>query len=155
MNSYEIEINGELKPITTIKNLTGHKIEPYKIHADKSVPNFKIDYPERMLENEYYAIETFSSTGSGITSEGNDCSHFMIDYNKNYKDISLANKDKKYFEIIESKFSTLAFCNRWFNDYSIPNKVLKNLCATGIINKYPPLNDIKGNILYLLKIKVI
>lgn len=145
MNSYEIEINGELKPITTIKNLTGHKIEPYKIHADKSVPNFKIDYPERMLENEYYAIETFSSTGSGITTEGNDCSHFMIDYNKNYKDISLANKDKKYFEIIESKFSTLAFCNRWLNDYGIPNKVLKNLCATGIINKYPPLNDIKGS----------
>jgi len=147
MESYEIELNGKTIPIKTIKNLTGHQIEPYKIHAGKSVPNYKIDYPLRMEEGEYYAIETFASTGTGETKEMNDCSHYMIDYNTDYKNTSLAIKDRKCFDSILNKFSTLAFCNRWLEDYKIPkyNRFLKSLCSTGVIKKYPPLNDIKGS----------
>lgn len=147
MESYEIELNGKTIPIKSIKNLTGHQIDIYQIHGGKSVPNYKIDYPIRMLEGEYYAIETFSSTGSGITNEGSECSHYMIDYTTNYNDISLANKDRKCFDFIHKNFFTLAFCNRWLDFYDISkyNKILKNLCSTGIIKKYPPLYDIKGS----------
>ena len=147
MESYEIELGGKILPIKSIKNLTGHQIEPFKIHAGKSVPNYKIDYPLRMLEGEYYAIETFSSTGTGITKEVNDCSHYMIDYTIDYKNVSLAKKEKKCFELIEKNFSTLAFCNRWLDFYNIPkySTFLKTLCSAGVIKKYPPLNDIKGS----------
>lgn len=147
MESYEIELNGKILPIKTIKNLTGHQIEPYKIHAGKSVPNYKIDYPLRMKEGEYYAIETFSTTGTGETKEMSDCSHYMIDYNTDYKNIALAVKDRKCFDSILKTFSTLAFCNRWLEDYKIPkyNRYLKSLCSTGVIKKYPPLCDIKGS----------
>ena len=131
----------------SIKTLTGHQIEPFKIHAGKSVPNYKISYPERMLEGEYYAVETFASTGNGLTFEGPPCSHFMIDYTKDYKNISLAKKEKKIFAEIEQKFSTLAFCNRWLEEYNINKypKFLKTLASTGVIKKYPPLYDIKGS----------
>jgi methionyl aminopeptidase len=147
MESYEIELNNKTYQIKSIKTLTGHSIEPYKIHGDKSVPNFKINYPLRMKEGEYYAIETFSSTGSGMTKEMGDCSHYMIDYSKDYKNIPINKKDKKFLETIESKFSTLAFCNRWLDSYKIPkyDRHLKSLCSSGIVNKYPPLNDIKGS----------
>ena len=56
MESFEIELDNKIFPIKSIKTLTGHQIEPYKIHAGKSVPNYKINYPERMLEGEYYAV---------------------------------------------------------------------------------------------------
>ena len=54
------------------RNLHGHSIAPYEIHGGKSVPIIKSDAPEyrlRMEENEFYAIETFGSTGDGYVFE--------------------------------------------------------------------------------------
>jgi methionyl aminopeptidase len=49
--------------------LTGHSIEPYVIHAGKSVPIVKGGDGTRMEEGEFYAIETFGSTGKGRVVE--------------------------------------------------------------------------------------
>jgi len=147
MESYEIELDNKIIPIKSIKTLTGHQIDPYKIHSGKSVPNFKIDYPERMKEDEYYAIETFGSTGSGITQEKVPCSHYMINYNIDYKNISISTKEKKFLNDIYNKFGTLAFCSRWLDDYNIEkySKYINSLNSLNIINKYPPLYDNKGS----------
>jgi methionine aminopeptidase len=61
-------------PVKSIRNLTGHSIAPYIIHGGKSVPicapqgddreeNDEAD--QKMEEGEYFAIETFGSTGNG------------------------------------------------------------------------------------------
>ena len=81
LESYEIELEGKTYLIKSIKDLTGHQIEPYKIHARKRVPNFYLEnYKERMEEDEFYAIETFASTNYTKVSHGKDCSHFMLNY---------------------------------------------------------------------------
>jgi methionyl aminopeptidase len=38
MESYEVEINGKVYPIKSIRNLNGHTIAPYQIHGGKTVP---------------------------------------------------------------------------------------------------------------------
>jgi methionyl aminopeptidase len=63
MESYEVVINGKTYPVKSVKNLCGHTIEPYKIHAGKSVPIVKRVDNTKMEEGELYAIETFGSTG--------------------------------------------------------------------------------------------
>lgn len=63
MESYEVVINGKTYPVKPVKNLCGHSIEPYKIHAGKSVPIVKKNDNTRMEEGELFAIETFGSTG--------------------------------------------------------------------------------------------
>ena len=63
MESYEVVIKGKLYPVKSIKNLCGHSIEPYKIHAGKSVPIVKKNDNTRMEEGELFAIENFGSTG--------------------------------------------------------------------------------------------
>jgi methionyl aminopeptidase len=63
MESYEVVINGKTYPVKAVKNLCGHTIEPYKIHAGKSVPIVKKNDNTKMEEGELYAIETFGSTG--------------------------------------------------------------------------------------------
>lgn len=63
MESYELELNGKTYPIKAIRNLNGHSIAPYKIHAGKSVPIVKGREMTKMEEGEVYAIETFGSTG--------------------------------------------------------------------------------------------
>ena len=65
MESYEVEIKGKTYPVKAIKNLCGHKIDRYHIHAGKSVPIVKSDNQDRMEEGEQYAIETFGSTEIG------------------------------------------------------------------------------------------
>lgn len=151
LESYEIELNGTIYPIKSIKELTGHEIKKYKIHAEKRVPNFYLEkYPARMLENEYYAIETFASTnyqGNKIFTDNNDCSHYMLNYNINYKEIPLSTKDSKFLNKIEQQFSTLAFCNRWLQDLNINryDHYLKNLIKQNIVTKYPPIINTNSN----------
>jgi methionyl aminopeptidase len=38
MESFEVELNGKTHKIKVVRNLNGHLIEPYHIHAGKSVP---------------------------------------------------------------------------------------------------------------------
>ena len=127
IESKEIVIDNKLHQIKSVYELTGHNIAPYIIHKDKAVPNIKIPYYERMLEDEVYAIETFPTTGSGHIKSLNECSHFMIE-SKNVTNFT-DDKVKQIFDIRK----TLAFCPRWF-DFEIPE------CQT--ITKYPILKTI-------------
>ena len=71
-------MDGQTFPMKPVRNLNGHSIAPYQIHGGKSVPIVKTqDETTRMEENEFYAIETFASTGKGYVIEDLDCSHYM------------------------------------------------------------------------------
>ena len=49
------------------------KLINIKFNANKIIPNIYVkDYNERIGENEFYAVETFATTGSGLTYEDND-----------------------------------------------------------------------------------
>ena len=65
MESYEVELDGKVYPVKSIRNLNGHSIGPYQIHAGKSVPIVKGGDQTKMEEGEFFAIETFGSTGKG------------------------------------------------------------------------------------------
>ena len=49
-DSYEIELDGKTYDIKPIRNLNGHTIEPYHIHAGKSVPIVRNSGDETKLE---------------------------------------------------------------------------------------------------------
>lgn len=55
-------------------------ISQYRIHAGKTVPNVKGGDTVRMEENEFYAIETFGSTGKGFVNHDMEVSHYMKRY---------------------------------------------------------------------------
>eukprot|EP00798_Chlamydomonas_sp_ICE-L_P032359 gene32359-3556_t len=137
MESYEVEIDGKVHQVKAIRNLNGHSIGPYQIHAGKSVPIVKGGKATKMEEGgffaihagksvpivkggeatkmeegEFFAIETFGSTGRGYIREDLECSHYM-----------------KNFDVGESKYLM----------------ALKNLCDAGIVDAYPPLVDQKGS----------
>ena len=52
-----------------MRNLNGHSIDAYQIHAGKSVPIVRGgEQGVRMEEGEFFAIETFGSTGSALSA---------------------------------------------------------------------------------------
>lgn len=66
-----------LVTVKSIENLSGHSINRYQIHGDKSILLVKNDDPRKMEEGEYFAIETFGTTGRGRIIDGVNCRAFF------------------------------------------------------------------------------
>ena len=158
--SYELILNNKIYPIKPVKSLCGHKINKYEIHADKVIPNIYLkDYKKRISSDEYFAVETFTSSGSGETyTDDINCSHFMINYNKKILKSDIPNTASLFYKHIYKYFNTLAFCDRWIIgnilkknktnitiDYNYLQKNLNVLEKNQIINTYPPIYDINKN----------
>eukprot|EP01121_Diplochlamys_sp_Union-15-3_P011524 TRINITY_DN3355_c0_g2_i6.p1 TRINITY_DN3355_c0_g2~~TRINITY_DN3355_c0_g2_i6.p1 ORF type:complete len:172 (-),score=14.02 TRINITY_DN3355_c0_g2_i6:47-562(-) len=145
MESYEVEIDGKVYPVKSIRNLNGHSILPYVIHGGKSVPIVKSTDVTKMEEDEFYAIETFGSTGKGFVSEDMECSHYMKNSKVGFVSLRSA-KAKQLLSHINKKYDTLAFCRRWLDAEGETRHILalKQLVEAGIIQPCPPLCDRKG-----------
>ncbi|CAN1847940.1 Methionine aminopeptidase 2B [Linum perenne] len=146
MESYEVEINGKVFQVKSIRNLNGHSIGRYQIHAGKSVPIVKGGEQTKMEEGEFYAIETFGSTGKGYVREDLECSHYMKTFDVGHVPLRMA-RSKQLLATIDKNFSTLAFCRRYLDRLGETKYLmaLKNLCDSGIVQPYPPLCDVKGS----------
>lgn len=145
MESYEIDLDGKTYQVKCIRNLNGHSIAPYRIHAGKSVPIVKGGDATRMEEGELFAIETFGSTGKGYVHDDMETSHYMKNFEVGHVPLRMA-KSKTLLNTITKNFGTLAFCRRWLDRAGETKYLmaLKNLCDVGIVDPYPPLCDIKG-----------
>jgi len=146
MEAGEIELDGKVYQIKSVRNLNGHSIAPYVIHAGKSVPIVKGGEATKMEEGEFYAIETFGSTGKGYVNEDLECSHYMKNAHAAHVPLR-SQKSKALLANITKNYSTLAFCKRWLDRsgekaYAL---ALKNLCDVGLVDAYPPLCDVKGS----------
>jgi len=145
MESHEIELDGKVYQVKSIRNLNGHSIAPYQIHAGKTVPIIKGGETTLMEENEFYAIETFGSTGRGYVHDDMECSHYMKNFDVGHVPLRLQ-RSKTLLNTINKHFGTLAFCRRWLDRLGEERYLmaLKDLGEKGIVEPYPPLCDVKG-----------
>lgn len=146
MESYEVELDGTTYQVKSVRNLNGHSISPYHIHAGKSVPIVKGGEATRMEEGEFFAIETFGSTGKGYVREDLEVSHYMKNFDVGYVPLRLP-RAKQLLNTIDKNFGTLAFCRRYLDRLGEQKYLmgLKNLCDAGVVDPYPPLVDAKGS----------
>ncbi|KAL7746408.1 Methionine aminopeptidase 2 [Sorochytrium milnesiophthora] len=146
MESYEVELDGKTYQVKAIRNLNGHSIEPYRIHAGKTVPIVKGGEQTKMEEGEYYAIETFGSTGRGYVHEDLEVSHYMREFNYVPSKVRTP-RAKSLLSTINKHFGSLAFCRRYLDRVGESKYLiaLKSLCDAGVITPCPPLVDTKGS----------
>ncbi|RWS10084.1 methionine aminopeptidase 2-like protein [Dinothrombium tinctorium] len=125
MESYEVEIDG--------------KVYPGEYQTLRATNN-------NYREGEFYAIETFGSTGKGYVHDDMECSHYMKNFDVGHVPLRLT-KSKQLLNVINQHFSTLAFCRRWLDRLGQSRYLmaLKDLCEKGIVASYPPLCDTKGS----------
>jgi methionine aminopeptidase type II len=145
MESYEVELDGKVYRVKSIRNLNGHSIGPYNIHAGKTVPIVRGGEGTKMEEGEFFAIETFGSTGKGQVHDDMDCSHYMKNFEAGHVPLRMSSA-KQLLNVISQNFGTLAFCRRWLDRLGQSRYLmaLKNLCDAGIVDSYPPLCDVRG-----------
>jgi len=148
MTSGEVTIGRRTHPIVPIRNLMGHSLGLYTIHAGKSVPCIKGSGDQtKMEEGDVFAIETFGSTGHGLVHDDNEVSHFMKAPTMPSSGIRGGPKAKELYTFVNRNYSTLAFARRWLDQAGITRYAiaLKGLCDCGAINPYPPLVDADGS----------
>lgn len=97
---YPVLLTKDYIPIILVKpirNLNGHSIDPYKIHGGKSVPIVKGGDQTKMEEGEYFAIETFGSTGRGLVHEDMETSHYARVYDVQHVPLRLVSHPTSMF----------------------------------------------------------
>ncbi|EPR79937.1 Methionine aminopeptidase [Spraguea lophii 42_110] len=147
VSSYEVEVDGKMVPVKSVKNLTGHSIEQFKIHGGVAIPIIDNGDETKLKADMFYACETFVTTGNGVVRDAENCSHYMLEDSKRYM-VKNANS-KKVLQAILKNVGTLPFSPRDIDRYvtvkggSYP--FIKTLASLRILEAYPPLNDSKGS----------
>ncbi|KAF9288786.1 Methionine aminopeptidase 2 [Mortierella alpina] len=146
MESYEVEIGGKVLQVKPIRNLCGHDIELYKIHGKKAVPIVNNGDPTKMEEGDYFAIETFGSTGRGIVWPDMETSHYSRAYDVPKTPPRLP-RARALFETINREFGTLPFCRRYLDRLGEDKYLLalQSLCDSGHVDGHPPAVDVRGS----------
>jgi methionyl aminopeptidase len=91
-----------------IKDLTGHNLERYDLHAGISIPNYKSFFSHTIKKDMVFAIEPFATYGKGNIKHGKP---FIFAMNDKCKGIT-ANDIRKRFE-------SLPFTPRWVRGINI------------------------------------
>jgi methionyl aminopeptidase len=119
-----------------IKNLSGHNLKKYRLHAGKIVPNVKKRGIGTVEVGEYYAIEPFATTGSGTVID----SEYVFIFSNTGIDEPLEGTTEKLRKYLRDKYGSLPFASRWIGTSSKDVDVIeeiKTLLKVRALRGYP------------------
>jgi methionyl aminopeptidase len=123
-----------------VRNLSGHGLEKFNLHAEPSIPNYDTSSTLVLKNNSVIAIEPFASTGIGIVGDSGTASIFSMINSKPVRNMTA----RKILKEIES-YNGLPFTTRWFyKKYPriLVDNAIKEFLNNQIISEYRPLSDI-------------
>ncbi len=127
-----------------IKQLTGHQLKEYELHAEKQVPCVGGKSEVLVEEGEVYAIETFASTGSGnITDLPNPTIYQLLPVR-----VPIRFKGSKQFlGIARKEYKEFPFAERWMAErmkHATLKMAIKELRQNGALFAHNILTEEKG-----------
>lgn len=126
-----------------IRNLTGHSLNHYDVHAGLTIPNVKNDSKYQLREDEVIAVEPFCTSGNGLVKDSGNALIFRWINDRPTRLI----EGRKILEMARDKFERLPFAKRWIQKEFSPLKVelsLKELTAVNALYGYQPLREVSG-----------
>jgi methionyl aminopeptidase len=126
-----------------IRELTGHLLEQYEVHGPKIIPSVGSAGGSKLEEGEFYAMETFATTGSGGIHDTPYCYIYRILPVRS--PVRFAGS-RQIISIVSKKYKTLPFTERWLAKEA-PNVslrfALRELTGLGVLYEYHVLADRK------------
>lgn len=122
-----------------VRNLSGHGIEQYHQHAYPMIPNSKNTIQAELESGKVYAMEVFTTNGSGIVIESSPTGIFKYHEDKSVR----LWEARRILEMAKNEFDQLPFCKRWIKGIS-PLKLdiaLRQLAESSAIETFPPLKE--------------
>ncbi len=133
-----IEDEIKARGFKSIRNLSGHTVEPYLVHAGLGIPNVDTGSSKKLEKDWVVAIEPFPSTGSGEVVEGKSCKVFEVKKLKNVR------QHRDVLQYIWEEYRTLPFCERnIIKKFGVlkTRLALRDFVRTGILHEYTVLNE--------------
>lgn len=126
-----------------IINLTGHGLDKYDLHARMEFPNVRTKNEYVLKEGDVFALEPFSTDGSGKVVESSKTLIYKYSGDKPVR----IRESRKIIDLAKNKFHKLPFAKRWIVK-EIPNLskmklnlILKQLVQNGSLHDYPVLKE--------------
>ncbi|MCL2148181.1 MAG: type II methionyl aminopeptidase [Methanomassiliicoccaceae archaeon] len=120
---------GGFKPI---RNLCGHEIKPYNLHAGVSIPNYHNGDSDKLTSGMVVAIEPFATNGEGIVLNGPLGNIVRIQRERKLADP----KAQEFFDYAKGEFKTFPFCARSC-DFPDAERHVRTLIRHGVLTGYP------------------
>ena len=122
-----------------IRNLTGHKLARYVVHAGDSIPNVPGHDHHLLTEGDVYAVEPFAvpPTAEGLVMDGPPSNIYRF-----LKKRSLDGEAKKMLKYVQEEHRTLPFASRWvMRRFTGPgaDEAFRQLLNAKCIMSYPQL----------------
>jgi len=94
-----------------IRNLTGHRMARYIVHAGQSIPNIGGTNGHRLGAGEVYAIEPFSvpPNASGLVTDGAPSNIYLFKKKRKVK----SETAKRMLKFIQAGYRSTPFASRW------------------------------------------
>jgi len=123
---------------TPIRNLSGHSIERFNLHAGLSIPNHKETFSDTIEIGTVVAIEPFASTGSGKVKGRTPGNIYIFKRDRDVPDQDAS----KLLRTIRKRHPALPFSERDVANIVPDIKAsIKRLTRMGCIYAYPVLSD--------------
>jgi methionyl aminopeptidase len=124
---------------TPIRNLTGHMMSRYMVHAGKSIPNVSSMPGDMIREGEVYAVEPFSvpPNAAGVVTDGPPSNIYIFQKKRSVKGLA-----KRMVKFIQSQYRTMPFASRWvLRKYPGPEgaEAFSELLRSRCLYAYPQL----------------
>jgi len=122
-----------------VRNLSGHGLDKYNIHARPTIPNYDNGDKTMLEEGMVAAVEPFASAGAGVIYESSNPTIFQLIIKKPARSMIT----RQILKEIET-FNGLPFCRRWLAKkfgLARTNFALRELKNLEMIREYPPLID--------------
>ncbi|MHA1199071.1 MAG: type II methionyl aminopeptidase [Candidatus Heimdallarchaeaceae archaeon] len=127
---------------STVKELSGHLLLPYRVHGPKTIPNVGGRKGNLVLQDEAFAIETFATTGAGESHQ--DRTKLYIVRLAEGRFPLRTDAAKQIRRLLERDYYRLPVATRWIYKALGPAKAkmgLRELKNVGALYQYHVLAD--------------
>lgn len=126
-----------------VKNLTGHGLDRYDLHAKLEFPNVKNDINYELKEGDVFALEPFATNGAGKVRESDKTLIYRWQADKSVR----SREGRKILKMAKDDFKKLPFAKRWLTEKVSKlrlNLALQQLLQRNALYKYPVLREADG-----------
>ena len=122
-----------------VRNLSGHGLDLYEIHTKPTIPNFDDGNKTALKKGMAFAIEPFSTNGSGMVHESGLPTVYMLERRKPVRSPITR---EVLMEI--GSYEGLPFAKRWLvrKFGAKANFALREMSQLGMIHEFPPLVEV-------------
>ena len=122
-----------------VRNLSGHGLDLYEIHTKPTIPNFDDGNKTALKKGMAFAIEPFSTNGSGRVHESGLPTVYMLERRKPVRSPITR---EVLMEI--GSYEGLPFAKRWLvrKFGAKANFALREMSQLGMIHEFPPLVEV-------------